>query len=443
MNNVFHRFARGFLNNLKTIIQAIVFSIVIWVFISIQIFPDVSLHIRDIPVSCQPTNFMIDENLRISSVDTQNVTIQINGKRYSISQLTASDFSAVCDLSKVYEAGTFDVPINVVPTADNADINITSKDLTAKVSVVKIITREIKVTPNTDSLMIADGMQIEGDVTVTPSFMTVTGEESLVNSIDHVEAIASYGEGALDHSEELSASPTFFNAKGVKIASPDVIYSTDEFTVNVPVYKLKTLPIQVKFTGSTGSYGFDPADLEYTMSINEITIASPDSSIDNLSAIDIGEISLSALTLKDLQGGVQLPVELPEGYKNISGNKTITVTFPEADDFGQLGFTVPAENFTVINSPTKYSVKMLTNEIVVNVVGYSNYIQTMTSSDIYATINLLGMDITEGKKSVTVTFRLKGSNASAWVTGEEYKVDILILENKEPETPEIVPAEAE
>ena len=437
MSNVFHRFAKGFLNNLKTIIQAIVFSVIIWVFISIQIFPDVSLHITDIQVSCQPTNFMIEENLRINSVDTQSVTIQINGKRYSISQLSASDFSAVCDLSKVYEAGTFDVPINVVPTTDSVDVNITSKDLTAKVNVVKIITRDVKVVPNTDALLIADGMQIEGDVTVNPAFMTVTGEESLVNSIDHVEAIAAYGDGALDHTEELSASPTFFNSKGIKIASPDVIYSTDEFVVNVPVYKLKTLPIQVKFTGSTGSYGFDPADLDYTMSINEITIASPDSSIDNLSAIDIGEISLSALTLKDLQGGVQLPVELPEGYKNISGNKTITVTFPQADDFGQLGFTVPSENFTVINSPTKYSVKMLTNEIVVNVVGYSNYIQTMTSADIYATINLLGMDISEGKKSVSVTFRLKGSKANAWVTGEEYKVDILISENKEEPVPEV------
>ena len=196
--------------------------------------------------------------------------------------------------------------------------------------------------------------------------------------------------------------------------------------MSVPVYKLKTLPVQVKFTGQSGSPSFDPEDLEYAMSINELTIASPDSSIDNLSAIDIGEIPLAALTLKDIQGGRTLPVELPEGYKNISGNKTITVTFPEADEFGQLGFTVPAENFTVINNPSKYDVKILTNEILVNVVGYSNYIQTMTSSDIYATINLLGMEISEGSKSVSVTFRLKGTNARAWVTGEEYKVDLLI-----------------
>ena len=426
MRKVLDRFARGFVRNIKTIIQALVFSVIIWIFISIQIFPDISLHITNIPVSCEPTNFMNEEDLRISSVDTQNVTIQINGKRYSISQLTADDFAAACDLSKVYEAGVYDVPIDVYSLNDSIDVDISTRNLTAKVSVIKIVTREIEVVPNTDSLAIADGMQIEGEVTVTPEYMTVTGEESLVNSIDHVEAIARYEDGALDHSEGIHATPTFFNKIGIKIPSPDIAYSTDDFIVSVPVYKLKTLPVQVKFTGQSGSPSFDPEDLEYAMSINELTIASPDSSIDNLSAIDIGEIPLAALTLKDIQGGRTLPVELPEGYKNISGNKTITVTFPEADEFGQLGFTVPAENFTVINNPSKYDVKILTNEILVNVVGYSNYIQTMTSSDIYATINLLGMEISEGSKSVSVTFRLKGTNARAWVTGEEYKVDLLI-----------------
>ena len=123
--------------------------------------------------------------------------------------------------------------------------------------------------------------------------------------------------------------------------------------------------------------------------------------------------------------------ELPEGYKNISGNKTITVTFPEAEEFGQLGFTVPSENFTVINIPSKYDVKILTKEMVVNVVGYSDYIQAMTSSDIFATINLLGMELNEGSKTVSTTFRLKGSYPRAWVAGEEYKVDLLITASVE------------
>lgn len=432
MNNFFRRFAKGFVSNLKTIIQAIVFSVIIWFFISIQIFPDISLHITDIPVICEQTNFMKDDNLQIVSVDTENVDIQIAGKRYSISQLTGEDFTAEADLSSVYEAGSYTVPVHVYPVKDDIECEITTSSLSAKIEVVKIITREIGVVPNTDSLELAEGMQIEGDVTVSPAEIVVTGEESLVNSIAVVEAKAA-SDTILEHTEGIGASPVFHTVNGSVLNSSDIKYSTDNFTVVVPVYKVKTLPVQVKFTGSSGTYGFDPDDLNYTMSIDEITIASPDSSIDNLSAIDIGEVSLSALTLKDLQGGIQLPVELPDGYKNISGNRTITVTFPEADDFGQLGFTVPSENFTVINRPKNFDVKVLTNEIVVNVVGYSNYIQTMTSSDVFATINLLGMEVTEGSKSVSATFRLKGSSVKAWVAGEEYKVDLLFTASDENE----------
>lgn len=431
MSNMFKRVTSGFVNNLKTIIQALIFSVIIWVFISIQIFPDVSMHIQDIAVSCEPTNHMTDENLQIVSCSVDKVTVQIEGKRYSISNLTADDFYAYCDLSEVYSSGEFTVPITIKPVERETDVTVTTNSLTATVRVIKIVTREVKVYPNTNSLHLADGMQIEGDVTVTPSAVEITGEESIVNSVDHIQAVAKYDEGELDHSAAITATPIYFNRNGIKLVSPNINTSYSEFIVDVPLYKVKTLPVQVKFTGSKSSTGFSASDLEYKMSIDEITIASPDSSIDNLDAIDIGEISLSALTLKDLQGGVQLPVELPEGYKNISGNKTITVTFPGADDFGQLGFTVPSENFTIINKPSNFDVKVLTNEIVVNVVGYSNYIQEMTPADIYATVNLLGMELAQGTKSVTVTFRLSGASAKAWVAGEEYKVELLITDAEE------------
>ncbi len=430
MTNVFKRFAKGFVGNLKTIIQALIFSVIIWMFISIQIFPDISMHIRDIPVKYEPTSFMNDEDLRITSIDVNKVAIQIEGKRYAISDLTTEDFSAVCDLSGIYEAGEHSVDINVFPNDESTKCQIMTGNLKATVTVVKIVTREIEVIPNTSSVKIADEMQIEGDVTVEPATISITGEESLVNSISRVEALAEYNDGDLDHTAGLTAKPVFYNRSGSRLVSPSFTYSTSKFTVNVPVYKVKTLPVQVKFTGSVNSSGFTAKDLEYELSLTEITIASPDSSIDNLDAIDIGEVSLSALTLKDLQGGITLPIELPDGYKNISGNRTLTVTFPQADNFGQLGFTVPSENIVIRNTPNNYTVKVLTNEMVVNVVGYSDYIQEMTPADIRGTINLLGMELSEGTKSVSVTFRLTGGNVRAWVTGEEYKVELLITANE-------------
>ena len=427
MNNVFKNFAGNFIKNLKTIIQAVIFSIVIWVFISIQIFPDISLHISDVSVSCEPTTFMLEDDLVITSLDTNSVTIQIKGKRYSISNLTSDDFKAYCDLSMVYESGEHTVPVYVAPVTKDVECTVVDEGLTAKIKVEKIISREIQITPSTKDIIVADEMQIEGDVTVNPSTIIVTGEERLINSIGHIEATADYSE-ALDQSAEIPAKLTFYSSTGAVITNPALLANTSsDYVINVPVYKVKTLPVKVKFTGSTVSYsGFKADDLIYAMSIDELTIASPDSSIDNLDAIDIGEISLSALTLKDIQGGYTLPVNLPEGYKNISGNKYITVTFPEADNFGQLGFQVPSENITIMNKPSNFNVKVLNNELTVNVVGYSDYIQGVTSSDIYVTVNLLGVELSEGVKSVSPMFRLSGGNDRAWVTGEEYKVDILI-----------------
>lgn len=429
MKRIVKKLKTNFLTNLKTIIQATLFSIIIWFFISIQIFPDITLHISDIEVKYEPTALMNEENLRVTSIDTKKITVQVEGKRYQISELSPEDFKANLDLSGIYESGEYSVDINVSLKDDLSDnCKILTESLTAKVKVVKIISKEIEVTPNINGLKIVDGMQIEGEVTVSPSTVIITGEERLINSIGSVEAGAISDE-PLSQTTDITSSLTYFSTTGAVMANPSLTANESEFVVSIPIYKVKTLPVNVKFTNCPSN--FDLTNLEYRMSVDEITIASPDTSVDNLEVLEIGEISLSALTLKDLQGGVALPVNLPEGYKNISGNKTITVYFPNAESYGQLGFTALSDNISIINAPANYNVELLTNELTVNVVGLSTYIQEMTSADIYATVNLIGLELSEGTKSVSVTVKLAGSGVKAWVTGEEYKVELQIASVQE------------
>ncbi len=428
MSNFFKKFASNLISNLKTIIQAAILSVVLWFVISIQIFPNITLHVSGIHVECEPTQYMTNENLQITSPAIEDVTIQIQGKRYDISTLSGEDFTAKCDLSGIYESGEYTVNVHVEAADPSVECEILSNSLTAQVQVTKIISKEIPLEASADGLQIADGMQIEGDLTVSPASLFVTGEEKLVNSIGKIEVLAEY-DGVLEESAELRGSLAFYSRQGGKMPNPEVTLSESAYTVYIPVYKVKTLPLNVKFTNIPAN--FDTTSLKYSMSIDSLTIASPDSSIDNLEQIDIGEISLSSLTLKDLQGGVALPVKLPDSYKNISGNKTVTVYFEDSDSFGQLGFTVPVENINVINEPSNYSVDVLTNLLTVNVVGLSSYIQEMTSDDIFATVNLLGVDLSEGTKSVSVSFRLTGGRIKAWVTGEEYKVDLQISAKEE------------
>ncbi len=423
MNIFLKRFTSKLLTNLKTIIQAVIASVIIWFFISIQIFPNITQHVSGVQVECAPTQHMINENLQITSVDVSDVTIKIQGKRYSISDLDGEDFKAHCNLTSIYEAGKHEVDIVVEPVDSSTECEILADNLTATVTVSKIVSREVEIQPYTEGIKIADEMQIEGEIEVFPATIVVTGEEKLVDSIGHIKAVPDF-EDALSESTELACTPVLYNKSGIRMLNDDLALSEGIISMNVPVYKVKTLPLNVQFTNS--STNFNISNLRYSMSVTELTIASPDSSIDNLDAIDIGEISLTSLTLKDLQGGVALPVKLPDGYKNISGNKTVTVYFENYDEYGQLGFTVPAENINIINAPNNFDVKVLTNVLTVNVVGLSSYIQEMTSDDIYATVNLLGVELSEGTKSVSVSFRLAGTNSRGWVTGEEYKVEIQI-----------------
>lgn len=423
MNTFIKRFTSKLLTNLKTIIQAVIASVIIWFFISIQIFPNITQHVSGVQVDCAPTQHMINENLQITSVDVSEVTIKIQGKRYSISDLDGEDFKAHCNLASIYEAGKHEVDIVVEPVDSSTECEILADNLTATVTVSKIVSREVEVVAYTEGIKIADEMQIEGEIEVFPSTIIVTGEERLVDSIGHIKAVPDYDD-ILSESAELKCTPVLYNQYGMRMLNDDLALSEGIIAMNVPVYKVKTLPLNVQFTNFPAN--FNISNLKYSMSVTELTIASPDSSIDNLDAIDIGEISLTSLTLKDLQGGVALPVKLPEGYKNISGNKTVTVYFENYDEYGQLGFTVPAENINIINAPKNFDVKVLTNVLTVNVVGLSSYIQEMTSDDIYATVNLLGVELSEGTKSVSVSFRLAGINSRGWVTGEEYKVEIQI-----------------
>ena len=147
-----------FCKNIKTIIQAAVFSVIIWFVISIQIFPNIALHVSGIELVYEPTSLMKEENLQITSVDTETVTIQIQGKRYTISELTEEDFVARLDLSGIYDSGEYVVNVIVTPADAGTDCEIITRALTAKIKVVKIVSKEIEVVPDISSVRIDQGI---------------------------------------------------------------------------------------------------------------------------------------------------------------------------------------------------------------------------------------------------------------------------------------------
>lgn len=409
-----------FRKNLTTLIMAVVFSVIIWFAVSIQIFPNVYDHIDGVTVTVEPTAYMREENLQITDY-TDTVSIQIQGKRYVIGMLTEEDFIAALDLSDVTTPGTHVVNVNLAMVEPSADCEIVSTGLTASVTVERVISRDIPLEVSTANLSVGEELQIQtDDIVISSSSITVRGEESLVNSVARAVIEPVY-EGTMTETTEVQGVVSLYNSAGTKIENPLLEYQSGNYTVTIPIYRVKTLPLNVSFIYPEN---FDAGSLIYNILPKEITIAAPasDTSIENLDRIDVGEINLTSITVRDLQG-VNLAISLPDGYKNLSNTGRAQVTFENTDSYGRLEFPVSTANFTILNGDPEYDYSFVTSQLDVTAIGPSSVLQNLSVDDITGTVNLLGISTEEGVKNMTVTLRVAGQNVTVWITGD-YKIDI-------------------
>ena len=429
MSHFFKRTLNSFGKELKNIIIAAFVAIIAWFAISMQLFPDISSRVGDIKITASPSEYMTENNLSIAEGYEKTISARISGKRYDIGNLSGEDFTATLDLTGVTGVGEYVVNVNVTPKSD-VNCKIVDDSITIKIKVEKIISKTFSITDGSmtvtaNDVTAAENMKIDS-ITVNPATITLTGDATDIEAIKKIE-IRSVFSGEVEQSISTKGQIIMYGANGNVIENPDIKTDSNNFNVDITVLKQKTLPLTVQFTNVPPN--FDLSSLKYSIYPESLTISSPDDSIDGLEKFEVGIVDLSQLTTKYLQK-LSLPITLPEGFKNVSGNSSAMITFENADDYTFLNFAVQRENIRIANAPENFDIVVLTNEITVNVTGPESEISELASKDIYATIDLMGTTLTEGIKDVTPEFTLRGSSVKCWVTGE-YKVTLLIAPRSE------------
>ena len=412
MKTLFLNFFNGIKKNYKTLILAFVIACALWIVISVLTFDTISNRISGIDVLTKPTDYMTQNNLRITSELKDKVTIQIEGKRYDISDLNADDFSAEVDLSSVRSAGTYTLPLKVT-SKSNRQLSITdTQPDQVSVTLDEIISKEFPIQGTAD-INLPSGYYLD-TITTSPATITLTGSASLIDKVTRVDA-QSTRHGTISDSQTTGSVISVYGASGV--ISEGITFSTDSVTVSISIFKQKELPL--KFSITNAPLNFDPSSLKYEIYPKTIKVASPDDSIDNISELDLGAINLSDITLDKTS---YIPINLPEGYKNLSGNVRAQITW-DTKDYNKLDFDVPAENISIINSPDNFDIELITNSLKVTVIGPSERISEISAKDITVTANLLGTQLREGTQDVTISAQINGSRQSCWVSGD-YRITI-------------------
>lgn len=421
MINVIMNFLNDLKRNYKTLILAFLLSFALWIVVSIQVFPTVEKEVNNIAVESHLTDYMIRNNLQIVNDIDQTVNIKIQGKRYDISRLDSQDFYAAVDLSEVTSAGKYNVSLEVMAKTNEEYTVLEVEPKTILLEIDKIITKEFPITGTAPDISLPEGFYAD-DVTTSPETISVTGSASMLDKIDRIEARSTF-HGEIMESTQTNSEIIIYGSNGTKIVSDKLKLSTEIVTVNIPIFKQKELPLKLTINYPAG---FDADSLKYEIQPDKITVAAPDNTIENQSQLDIGTINLSDITPNSK---TYLPIVLPDGYKNLSGNNSATITW-KTENYGLLDYVVTSENIEIKGTPDNYDVSLTTSALTVTVTGPSDLITGFAKGDITATVNLMGATLRPGTQDVTATVQIKGSGQKCWITGD-YKVTIYAVQKDE------------
>jgi len=409
--------AKFFFGNLWIVLVSVVLAFVAWFAISVNEFPEIDKSLIGIPIEAEPTDFMKSNNLQIIGEYTGTTDIRISGKRYDISDLKAEDFTASLDLSNVRRAGTYDLSVLISCKNEKIDYSLLENtQMAVTITVDEIATREFTIDASAPDISLPEGYYVD-EITSNPPTVAITGSVTVLDEISRVEANASY-DGSTLESHEVKTGLTIYKNNGSRVDNSTVKLSTDSVLVNIPILIQKELPLKFRFTGVPQNFDIDT--LGYTMQPTSIMVAAPDGSINNLSELELEDpINLTDIRINQTVSTV--PIKLPDGYKNLSGINSVRITWDIAD-YSKLDF--PVSNITIVNEPDNMNVSVITQELTLTVIGPSEDISALSSSDFYVTANLLSTSLHDGSQDVPVSIIISGSSGkTCWAVGS-YKITV-------------------
>ena len=392
------------------IILSLVIAFFVWM-AAMLAAPEITKHIKDVPITVDiPTSSMLE----VVEGDDTKVSLVLDGKQFEIGSYGPENVRVVADASGITEPGTYEVPLTVNDNGTRSysvtSISPSTVTLTFEARATKLLQIQTSITGLSTP---ADYIAPENEIVLEPSTVEVSGAESLVSRVERAVVEISFSR-EVSSTQQQNSKIVYYDENGNKLDTEDISYfhqDVNSVAVIIPVKRVATLPLTVSFLNVPENFPVD--ELEYSLSVDTLTVAAEDSVLRNHNNLVLGYIDFKQMNLLT-SSQMDFAVQLPDGFTNMDETEIVTVSF-EADNLASTNLSL--KNFQLVNVPEGYAVTVEEESLRVYILGRKSIISSIAAGDFVVKVDLSDMRLRSGKYEMPVSIYAP-TKGFVWAVGE-------------------------
>ncbi|MDE6620837.1 MAG: hypothetical protein K2K74_10195, partial [Lachnospiraceae bacterium] len=285
-NSILKKAIRMVTNNFGLKILAVIVSCGLWVAVDNINDPIDTDTYYNIPVEIINAELVTNEGKVYDVLDgTDTVNVTVKGKRTVLSYISKEDIKAVADMSELTFMNT--VGIKAYSVRSNSELDFKTNIDSVKLSIENMLRDQKPINVSTSGEPAAG--YVVGGTKPSQNVVRLSGPESLIKQIDHVEAVANV-DGAssdIDTSVELK----LYDAANNEIKNSSIKMNITTVNVSVTIYATKVVQLSFAIPDEPAA-GYVVSDEVFSMP-ETVTIAGRAVALEGISRIVVSDPALS------------------------------------------------------------------------------------------------------------------------------------------------------
>lgn len=398
-------------NKIYSIILSVAIAFGLWLYVVNNVSSETDITFDGIPVVREGEAVLKENNLMVTSISTNTVSINLAGSRDDLNKIDKSNTSVKIDLSKIQEPGE-KIPLNYTPSYP-ADVSAGAFDVSDKnpamiyVDVDYRRTFEIPVEIKWSGTRSENYIYDTENYTLDNALITISGPAAVADRI----AKAQIEVDLSDRTESISESfrYTLCDIDGNPVDAQQITTNVEEIRLDAQIQRIKDMKLIADIVyggGATKDNTLIKLDPEVIRVSGGEAVLAELGDIYTVCTINLADIEKSTKDLK-------YTIALPEGVTNHTGVSEVTVTVAFTG-LKTREFTI--DNFQLVNVPEGMEAEIINANLTIKVRGPEEELEALKERDITAVVDFANAEVGTATYKANITFGDKFPNVGALKT---------------------------